>query len=78
MTDTDRSLMIGPEHPGAWWDEHSPEGDCRKCGGECDGDDCGLHSAGCIFGGFSYGYWLIADGCPRFHGEELVEADHAS
>ena len=63
-----KKMRIGPEHPDSWWGKHNPNGDCPDCGGECD-DGCGLHKAGCIFGGFSYGYWLIAEGCPKFHGE---------
>lgn len=62
-------MRIGPSHPTSWWCERSPDGDCPECGGQCDGDECGRHKAGCVFGGFSEGYWLIADGCPLFHGE---------
>jgi hypothetical protein len=61
-------LRIGPAHPCSWWEEHSPKGDCRECGGQCDGLECGLHVAGCIFGGL-VPYWLIAEGCKLFHGE---------
>jgi hypothetical protein len=69
VADAIRTLVIGPEHPVSWWDEHTPKGDCEMCGGDCDGDDCGLHAAGCVFGGFSYGYWMFDPECPRFHGE---------
>lgn len=72
-----KTLRIGPAHPCAWWDEHSPKGDCAGCAGQCDGPECGLHAAGCIFGGPDP-YWLIADGCPLFHGEEkTMEHEHA-
>lgn len=34
------------------------------------------HAAGCVYGGFSCGYWLVADGCAEEHWEEhLVMAD---
>ena len=62
-------MTLGPEHTNEWWAEHNPAGQCRECGGQCDGDDCGRHRAGCRFGGFSLGYWIIAEGCPLFHGE---------
>lgn len=69
MTDPKvRTLTIGPEHPSAWWEEHRPRGECEHCGGDCDGDDCGLHAAGCVFGGLGYGYWMYDENCPRFHG----------
>ena len=41
---------------------------CPECGGDC-APECGLHPAGCVYGGFSEGYWLKADGCERNHGE---------
>lgn len=63
-----QSLRIGPALPSSEWDK-GPEGDCQQCGGQCDGDDCGLHAAGCVFGGFGYAYWLIAEDCPLWHGE---------
>lgn len=62
--DNPRSMRIGPIHP---------KGDCKTCGGQCDGDDCGLHAAGCVYGGFSEStsYWLIVEGCPLYHGEPV-------
>ena len=62
----DRTLRIGPEIR-----DHSqePKGSCDECGGQCDGNECGLHAAGCVYGGFGYGYWLIAEGCPLWHGD---------
>lgn len=62
------AMRIGPSHPDEWWDTHNRAGDCKQCGSDC-GDDCGTHPAGCIFGGFSDGYWMIVEGCTRFHGE---------
>lgn len=70
LTGFSRTLKIGPAYSPSWWDEHSPKGDCTGCGGQCDGPDCGLHAAGCIFGGLGNLFWLIADGCPLFHGEK--------
>lgn len=35
----------------------------------------GRHSAGCLYGGFSCGYWLIADGCDEFHPETHYVTD---
>lgn len=64
-----QSMRIGPELPD---DYQRPPGDCRTCGGQCDGPECGLHAAGCIYGGFSRGYWMIADGCPLDHGEDAT------
>lgn len=67
---TDQVLTIGPDHPMQWWMDHWPRGCCRSRAGQCDGDECGLHAAGCIFGGPDFGaYWLIADGCTLWHGE---------
>lgn len=63
-------ISFGPEHPYDWWEKNSPPGECQECGGQCDGGDCGIHAAGCVFGGFSQGYWMIAEGCPLFHGEK--------
>ena len=62
---------LGDEHPLSWWIKNWPTtGTCSRCGGECDGTDCGLHAAGCVFGGPDNGvYWLIAEGCPLWHGE---------
>lgn len=39
---------------------------CKQCGGNC-GDECGTHPAGCIYGGFSYGYWMVDEECGRLH-----------
>lgn len=39
---------------------------CKECGGNCS-PECGRHPMGCIYGGFSYGYWLIAEGCKLEH-----------
>lgn len=30
----------------------------------------GKHPAGCIYGGFSCGYWMIAEGCELEHPEK--------
>lgn len=62
-------MILGAEHPGSWWDEHNPPGNCAQCGGQCDGTDCGLHAAGCVYGGLGYGYWTYSKNCPLFHGE---------
>jgi hypothetical protein len=43
--------------------DHSGTDECERCGG----GECGLHPAGCIYGGFSVGYWLIADMCDLDH-----------
>lgn len=40
---------------------------CPECGGDCVPGDCGIHPAGCVYGGFSCGYWLIAKDCPFEH-----------
>jgi len=63
-------LRIGPAHYGRWWDERvsAHPGPCQECGGECDGEHCGLHAAGCIFGGGAELYWMYAEGCPLDHG----------
>ena len=62
-------LRIGPLRKD--WLKEEPKGSCKQCGGECDGNDCGLHKAGCIYGGFTAqtSYWLIAENCPLYHGE---------
>lgn len=52
-------------------------GGCKECGGQCDGPDCGLHAAGCIYGGFGYGYWIYDPDCPLDHGEDQREASDA-
>ena len=45
--------------------EHTGEDNCERCGG----GECGLHPAGCVYGGFSAftAYWLIAEGCELDH-----------
>lgn len=64
-----RLLTIGPILPDGY---EQPRGDCAECGGQCDGEECGLHAAGCIFGGPEGGtYWLYADECPHDHGPDL-------
>ena len=64
-----QALRMGPTED--HWHGKPPKGDCEWCDGQCDGDDCGLHAAGCIFGGpIHNGYWLIAAGCPLWHGEK--------
>lgn len=69
----EKTFRIGPEHPWPWWAEHAPDGDCPYCGGQCDlENDCGTHPEGCQFGGSGAGFWLIAEGCPLFHGENLA------
>ena len=62
-------MRIGPLRRD--WPHDTPAGDCAECGGDCDGDDCGLHAAGCFYGGFTEqsSYWMIAEGCPRWHGD---------
>lgn len=64
-----KAMRLGPQHPSEWWQAHTPDGDCKQCGGQCGFKDCGIHPAGCLFGGFGEGYWMIVDGCPLFHGE---------
>jgi hypothetical protein len=34
----------------------------------------GVHEAGCTFGGFSCGFWLIVPGCKEEHWESHVVA----
>lgn len=55
------------------WPHEDPLGDCSHCEGQCDGPDCGLHAAGCIFGGptDSTSYWMYAESCPLYHGVQL-------
>ena len=70
MATETRRLRIGPGVKD--WPHAAPKtGCCQDCGEDCDGDECGLHAAGCIFGGFTRqtAYWLIAEGCPLYHGE---------
>lgn len=45
---------------------------CPNCGDDC-APECGRHPAGCIYGGSSVGYWLIADGCDRRHSEDPAD-----
>jgi hypothetical protein len=33
------------------------------------------HAAGCTYGGFSCGYWLISPGCTEEHWEEHIVGD---
>lgn len=33
------------------------------------------HAAGCTYGGFSCGYWLVSDGCPEYHPETHIVTD---
>lgn len=33
------------------------------------------HEAGCTYGGFSCGYWLVVPGCPEFHPETHIVRD---
>ena len=70
MSGEPRPMIIGPEHNEIWWINKNPAGDCEECGGQCDGKECGMHAAGCLFGGFSNGYWIYSPSCPLFHGEE--------
>lgn len=50
---------------------------CPDCGGDC-APECGRHPMGCMYGGFSAGYWIAVEGCPLEHGEDLVVAENAS
>ena len=34
------------------------------------------HPAGCTYGGFSCGYWLIADGCDLEHWERHITLEN--
>lgn len=58
------------------WPHDPPNGACAECGSDCDGEECGLHVAGCIYGGPTEqtAYWLIAEGCPLYHGESEEDA----
>ena len=64
---------IGPEMSSSEWNAKNPKGGCKECGGQC-APECGRHPKGCVFGGFSYRYWLIAEGCELYHGEQSSEA----
>ena len=33
------------------------------------------HDAGCVYGGFSCGYWLVVEGCPEYHPEKHYVTD---
>jgi hypothetical protein len=33
------------------------------------------HEAGCTYGGFSCGYWLVVDGCDEYHPETHYVTD---
>lgn len=33
------------------------------------------HEAGCTYGGFSCGYWLVAEGCEEYHPETHLVTD---
>lgn len=40
-------------------------------------NDSAIHAAGCTYGGFSCGYWLLVEGCPEYHPEtHIVTDDH--
>jgi hypothetical protein len=69
MLPNPRKLRLGPLRKN--WPHEAPDGSCVNCGGQCDGHDCGLHAAGCIYGGFSdqTTYWMIAASCFLYHGE---------
>lgn len=73
---TERILRLGPERKD--WPSGPKPGSCSECGGECDGSECGLHAAGCVYGGptTQTAYWMIADGCPLYHGEGVTPHSH--
>jgi hypothetical protein len=50
------------------------KGACAECGGDC-GEECGIHPAGCIYGGFSSGFWMVAEGCKFDHPEQTFTND---
>ncbi len=62
---TVRSALLGPTQ--SRWGRELARGACQECGGQC-APECGIHPAGCIFGGWD-GYWMICDGCELDHGE---------
>jgi hypothetical protein len=33
------------------------------------------HAAGCTYGGFSCGYWLLVEGCEEYHPETHYATD---
>jgi hypothetical protein len=47
---------------------------CPDCGGNC-APECGHHPKGCVYGGFSCGYWLIVEGCKLEHWERHIVVD---
>ncbi len=49
---------------------------CPECGGDC-APECGMHPAGCHYGGFTEmtAYWLVVDGCDRDHGERATDGE---
>lgn len=70
MTDDQpNDCRIGPEYKD--WKTKGVKGDCPECGGQCS-PECGLHPAGCVYGGFTEetSYWIIVEGCNLFHGEQ--------
>ena len=58
------------------WKSEPIKGNCPDCGGECE-PECGLHPAGCVYGGFTENtaYWLIVEGCEKDHGGDKVVAN---
>jgi len=62
-------MTIGSER--RFWIQEQPRGDCPECGGQC-APECGYHPLGCFYGGFTEqsAYWLIAEGCKLYHGED--------
>ena len=60
-----KKMCLGPVRSS--WTKEPIKGGCRNCGLECDGEDCGLHKAGCIWGGWD-GYWIYDPECKLFHG----------
>jgi hypothetical protein len=67
-----KGLRLGPMKKD--WIGKEPDGECKECGGQCS-PKCGIHPAGCIYGGFTdeTAYWMIADECDLYHGEEANE-----
>ena len=61
-------MRIGPIR--REWRGEEPKDKCPDCGSQC-APECGVHPAGCIYGGFTEqtSYWLIATGCDLYHGE---------
>jgi hypothetical protein len=52
---------------------------CPDCGGNC-APECGQHPEGCVYGGFSCGYWMIVEGCKLEHWERhiVLANDHCA